>query len=128
MVRKITTAILAFALLINICGCVVVLAGAAAGAGTAAWLSGKLTQEVNASFEKSITAVKSALKALKLSIDKETAEQNIAQIMSNYNDGRTIWIDIRHISQKVTQIDIRVGASGDKEAARKILQKITSYL
>lgn len=128
MVKRIATAIVAFALLINICGCVVLLAGAAAGAGTAVWLSGKLSQEVNASFEKSIAATRSALTALKLTVDKETTEQDVTQIMTNYSDGRTVWIDIRRVSDKITKIEVRVGATGDKETARKILQKITGYL
>ena len=34
-------------LVLGLCGCVAVLAGAAGGAGTAAWLSGKLVQQVD---------------------------------------------------------------------------------
>lgn len=51
MFKKVVTLIFSVLLLLNICGCVALLAGAAAGAGTAAWLSGKLSQEVNASSE-----------------------------------------------------------------------------
>jgi len=119
--------ILAF-LLMNIYGCVALLAGAAGGAGTAAWFSDKLTQEVNVPSDKCLSAVKSALKALRLQITKETVKEEVAQVMGKYSDGRTIWIDINRVSQRVSRIEVRVGVPGDKDAARKILDKINRYL
>jgi len=117
------------ACLVIMSGCVALLAGAAGGAGTALWLSGKLSQEVNVPFDRTIKATKSALKSLKMGINKETVEENIAQIMSKYSDGRTVWIDIRRITQVSSQVEVRVGAvSQDKEAADKILKKIMRYL
>lgn len=119
--------ILAF-LLMNIYGCVALLAGAVGGAGTGVWLSDKLTQEVNVPSDKCLSAVKSALKALRLQITKETVKEEVAQVMGKYSDGRTIWIDINRVSQRVSRIEVRVGVPGDKEAARKILDKINRYL
>jgi len=119
--------ILAF-LLMNIYGCVALLAGAVGGAGTGVWLSDKLTQEVNVPSDKCLSAVKSALKALRLQITKETVKEEVAQVMGKYSDGRTIWIDINRVSQRVSRIEVRVGVPGDKEAARKILDKINRNL
>jgi hypothetical protein len=115
-------------LLVSCCGCFALMAGAAGGAGTAVWLSGKLSQEENVSFEKAINASKKALTALNFEVDKETIKGDIAQIMSNYSDGRTIWIDIRRISADSCRIEVRVGMSGDKDAAAEILKKIERYL
>ena len=129
MAKKIMGLFLSVFLLLNISGCIALLAGAAAGGiGAATWLSGKLSQEVNGSFEESLNAAKSALKALKLNIVKETVKDDVAQLMSNYTDGRAIWIDIHRVSLLVSRIEIRVGAAGDKDAARKIMNKILSYL
>lgn len=129
MLKKATTLFVAVFLLISICGCVAILAGAAGGAGTSVWLSGKLSREVNATFDKSIKATKSALHSLKLQITKETRNKDIAQVMGKYSDGRTIWIDIRPITQESSKIDIRVGAvNSDKEAADTILKRILRYL
>lgn len=129
MLKKIVSLLFLVVFLINMYGCVALLAGAAGGAGTAVWLSGKLSQEVNSPFEKTITATKSALKSLKLEVTKETIEHNTAQIMSKYGDGKTIWIDIRRISEQSSRIDVRVGTiSSDKEAADKILNRIKRYL
>lgn len=111
-------------LFINTYGCAPILIGAAGGTGTAVWLSNKLTQEVNAPFERAIDASKSALKSLNLKIEKETIEPNVAQIISRYTDGKKVWIDIRRVTTSSTRVEVRVGAvSPDKEAAAKILKK-----
>ncbi|MBM3248062.1 MAG: DUF3568 family protein [Candidatus Omnitrophica bacterium] len=128
MFKKLVIFVILLALVPCLCGCFVLLAGAAGGAGTAAWLSNKLTQEVNAPFEKSIEATKSALKSLKLYVEKEIRKDNVAQIMSNYSDGKTIWIDIHRLTTKTSRIEVRVGVAGDEEAARKIMDKILRYL
>ena len=129
MHRKILAVLFAILFMLNMSGCVFLLAGAAGGAGTALWLSGKLSQDVKAPFEKTIKATKSALKSLRLKIDKETVTDDTAQIMSKYTDGKTIWIDIHRISETSSNIQVRVGAvEHDKETADKILKKITRYL
>lgn len=129
MIRKFFSLIFVGLLILNLCGCVAVVAGAAGGGGTAFWLSGKLSQEVNAPFERAVKASKSALGSLRLRVTKETVEQNIAQIKSEYTDGKTIWIDVRRVTQGSSKIEVRVGAvKGDKEAAEKILKRITQYL
>jgi len=129
MLKKIAAAIFAGFMLFNLYGCFLLLAGAAGGTGTAAWLSGKLAQQVNAPFDTTIKASKSALKSLRLEVTKETKEEAVAQIMSKYNDGRTIWIDVHKITDNTSKIEVRVGAVGsNKEAASKIMKRITQYL
>ena len=129
MCKRFAVFVLGVLLLMNLCGCFVLLAGVAGGAGTAVWLSEKLTQEVDASLEKSVKAVKSALKSLNLEVTKETLEKDVAQIISKYTNGKTIWIDLRPITSARSKIEVRVGGiKGDKEAADKILKKILRYL
>lgn len=129
MFKKIGILFFSGLFLLNICGCVAVIAGAAGGAGTSVWLSGKLSQEVNASFDKTIRATRSALTSMKLDVSKETVEKDIAQVMSKYTDGKTIWIDIRRITGRSSRVDVRVGAvNGDKEASDDILKRIQKYL
>ena len=128
MWRRIFGLIFSALLLLNTCGCAVLLVGAAGTVGTAAWLSGKLSQEVDASLDKSLKATKSALKSLNLNITKETITRDIIQVMSNYMDGKTIWIDIRRVSDSVSRIEVRVGVPGEKETAREVLNKIIEYL
>ena len=128
MFKKIIAVVFSVFLLINVCGCIAILAGAAAGAGTAVWFSGKLSQEVNVSPERALKATKSALKSLKLNVTKETKEEKIMQVMSTYSDGKTIWIDINRVTEASSRIEVRVGVPGDKDSAQKILDRILRYL
>ena len=128
MFRKIVTFIFLVSFSLHLCGCVALLAGAAGGAGTATWLSGKLVQQVDAPLDKCINATKNALESLHLEVTKETKKEDVAQIISNYTDGKTIWIDIKRITDTYSKIEVRVGAVSDKEAAGKILDRIQDYL
>jgi len=129
MFKKIVNSAMAIIFLVSLSGCVAVVAGAAGGAGTSVWLSEKMSQTMNASYDHTLKATRSALKSLKLEITKETIEKDITQVMSKYTDGKTIWIDIRKVTDVTSKVDVRVGAvDGDEEASSKILKKIQSYL
>jgi len=129
MLKKTLHLILTGMLMMNLCGCFALFAGVAGGAGTAVWLSGKLTQEFHASYHATIDATKSALQSLNLPITKESQDENVAQFKSVYTDGREIWIDVHRVSDNSTKVEIRVGGvSSDKEAASAILKKIQSFL
>jgi hypothetical protein len=129
MLKQFSVFIFSALLLLNIYGCAALVAGAAGGAGTSIWLSGKLTQQFNASYERTINAAKKALKSLKLEITKETKAENITQLKSKYSDGKEIWIDIRRVTDNSTKVEVRVGAvNPDKEASDRILKKTRRYL
>jgi len=129
MLKKLTGLIILGFLLVNIYGCFALFAGAAGGAGTAAWLSGKLTQQFDAPYERTINAAKKSLAALKLNLDKETKDKEVTQLRSESLDGKEIWVDIRPVSEKATKVEVRVGVvSPDKETAEKILKKIERYI
>lgn len=128
MFKRVAVFIFSIILLVNLCGCVALVAGVAGGAGTATWLSGKLTQEVNADLQGTLRATRSAFKSLGLAITKETVKDNVVQVTGDYTDGRAIWVDMHRISRSSTKVEVRVGALGDKQAASEILEKITRYL
>jgi len=115
-------------LLFNCTGCVAIVAGTAGGAGTALWLEGKVSEEVKSPLKNVVSATTSALKSMRLEITKTTVKDEVAQIKSKYTDGRVIWVDIKKITQDSSQIEIRVGMKGDKEASTKILERIKRYL
>ncbi len=129
MLRKTMHLILSGMLMLNLCGCFALFAGVAGGAGTAVWLSGKLTQEFHASYHATTDATKSALQSLSLQVIKETQDERITQIKSIYSDGKEMWIDIHRVTDYSTRVDIRVGGvSPDKEAAGLVLKRIQSFL
>lgn len=129
MGKKMAGFIVSGFLLLNMCGCFALFAGAAGGAGTAAWLSGKLSREFPVPYDKTINAAKAALQSLALNITKETREENVAQLRSKYADGKEVWVDIRKVTKSSTKVEVRVGTvSPDKEAADEILKTIEKYL
>ncbi len=129
MYKKIAIVIFSGLLLTGTYGCFALFAGAAGGAGTAVWLSGKLTQEFSAGYDRTVAASESALKSLGLELVKEAKEDTVTQLRSKYTDGKEIWIDVRRVSENSTKVEVRVGAvSPDKKAADQILKRIQSYL
>ena len=128
MGKKLLCLIVSILFVVNMSGCVALLAGAAGAGGTTAWLSGKLVHDVNTPFDETVNAARLALKALGLRTTKQIKKDIVAQLISEYTDGKTIWIDIHKTTQFTSRIEVRVGVIGDKEAARKILNKILGYL
>jgi len=127
MSKKILHLALSMMLMMNLCGCFALFVGVAGGAGTAVWLSGKLSEEFHASYQATIDATKMALQQLNLQITKQTQDVNVAQFQGLYSDGRDMWIDIHRISDNSTKVEVRVGApNSDKDAASQILKKIQS--
>ena len=128
MLKSLMSIGIGMALIINLSGCAVLLGGAVGGASTAFWLSGKLRDEVNASYERTIVAAKKALESLDMKIDKETTKDDVTQLRSNYVDGSEVWVDIRPLTETSTKVEIRVGVRGDEAASGKILGQIKKYL
>lgn len=128
MTIKILSMITLITLLPCICGCVTLLAAGAGGAGTAMWLSGKLSGEIDASYDNTVEAAKDALASLDMSISKIEMGDNVTQIMSTYTDGSKTWIDVRPITKNKSKVEIRVGIRGDKEASNKIFDMIKKHI
>lgn len=99
MLRKMMFWAVSFMMMMNLTGCFLLVAGVAGGAGTAIWLSGKLTQEFHYPYQNTIEATKLALKSLNLEVVKETREEKVTQIKSKYSDGKEMWIDINKVGE-----------------------------
>jgi hypothetical protein len=128
MMKRLSLLFIGAVCAVHAAGCVALLAGAAGGAGTAAWLSGKMTQDVSVSMDKSAAAARKAMGAMELSVTRETKKDEVIQLIGEYSDGRQVWIDIHRVTAGTSRIEVRVGATGDKEAAEKIMAKIQRYL
>jgi hypothetical protein len=129
LLKKTVILIFSGILMLNLCGCFAIFAGVAGGAGTAVWLSGKLTQEFHASYQATINATEGALLSFHLKVIKETHDQNVTQIKSFYSDGSEMWIDIHQVTENSTKVEVRVGGViSNKEAASMVLKKIQGFL
>ena len=129
MFKRIMLWVVSAAVVMNLSGCFLFVAGVAGGAGTAYWLSGKLSEEVHGSYQQTIDATRNALTSLNYPINKETRETDVTQFRSTYKDGREVWVDVRHVSESSSKVEVRVGAvNSDKAAASALLKKIESSL
>lgn len=123
--------VLSVMLVVGTTGCVPLLVAGAAGVaagGTAIWLNDKIVQEVEATYEEAVVAAKEALDALNLPLNKETRTASATQLLSNEVDRSTIWIDIHAVSDTTSRIEVRVGAVGNEEASRQIMDEINKHL
>ncbi len=132
MFKKTCVFIFSVFMLLNLCGCFALIAGGAAGGvGTAVWLSGKMTQYVNASLERATAATRDALQSssLKIVINETVSGRAVAQIRGRDAAGEKVYVDIHKIAEKRSRIEVRVGTVvSNKEAADRILKAITERL
>lgn len=129
MIKKIGAIVTLILLVINLYGCAPILVGAAGGAGaTAAWQNRKLTRVESVTLEEAKEASLAALEELKLPVNRKSIEKDYIQIKSKYNKEKTIWIDLHHVSDEATKIEVRVGMLGDENASSDILNQILENL
>ena len=124
----VTGSLFLFSLSFSLLGCSTTDTAKIQRSETSAWVDGKVIQELDVSFSKVVQAAILALQALELNITKTDIAKDVAQIIGEYVDARTIWIDLRSISERSTHLEIRVSVKGNKEASLRILEKIQSFL
>jgi hypothetical protein len=98
-------------------GCVALVAGGAAGAGTVVYIKGQLNEDINAPVTKVYAASISTLKDLGLPI-----------IKSEFADGSNVWIEIESLTSESCKVTIRVGIMGDEYKSRQILDHIHKHI
>jgi hypothetical protein len=108
---------------VSFSGCIFLAAGAA-GAGTAKWLSDKVSQEVNAPADKVAQSAKAVFKDSNMDLTKEVHTPQVIQIRGKYNDGREVWVDVRPLTANTATLDVRVGWVNGEADARKLLEQI----
>jgi hypothetical protein len=111
-------------------GCVLFVAGAAAGAGVAgyAYVSGILKSTEQASLDHAWTATLGAMKDLEFPVTKQAKDALTGHLTARNAGDKKIDIDLKKISDKATEISIRVGTFGDENLSRVILGKIKKRL
>jgi hypothetical protein len=127
--EKMVRGFMVVALIGSMYGCAAAIVGGAAGAGTAAWLSNKMTQTFNASYDQTVTASEKALSTFPLPIKSEKKDPNVTQIRSETTNAEEVWIDIRRVTDTATQVEVRVGVTNpDKAMAQQIMNAIRTAL
>jgi len=109
-------------------GCVWLAVGAAAGAGTYAWVSGVLQKDFMVSAEELQKATREAMRDLSM-VTKEESEDRLSAVYKlTLADGSNISINIEALTERSARIRIRVGIFGDQTKSEMVLSAIEQRL
>jgi Protein of unknown function (DUF3568) len=110
-------------------GCALFLlgAGAAAGAGTVAYMGGVLKASDEVSMDRAWNASLQAMKDLEFKVTKSQKDALEGEITAHRADDTKITILLKKQTDKVTEFRIRVGFWGDENLSRLIYDKIKSH-
>lgn len=109
-------------------GCFTLLVGAAAGAGGYAWVKGGLVKEFEVPAEKLSSAAMRAVKQLGLPLEDEKTDRLSGYIRSKTADNQTVVIQVKALTEKKSQLTIRVGFWGNQAKSEMILNGVKKNL
>ncbi len=110
------------------CSLLLVGAGAAAGAGTVAYLKGELKTNVDAPLDKVLKAAEAAVKEMEYTVVERTEAVGGGRILARATGDKRIEISLKKLTPKATEVDIRAGIFGDEALSRQVLEKIQKRL
>ena len=108
-------------------GCVPVAAGAA-GAGTMAWVNGRLDAALESDYESVVRATNAAIQDLQFAKISENKDALEAILVARTAADKKIEIKIFKVVDKAAKVQIRVGFFGDQKLELTVLEKIKSNL
>lgn len=101
---------------------------AAAGAGTVAYIKGELKATEEASLNKTWAATVAAVDELEFLVINKIKDAVSAELEAKTADNKTVKIELKRVSDNLTDISIRIGTFGDETLSRYILSKIEARL
>jgi TolA-binding protein len=131
MMRRLRLSWLILSLMVGLLsssGCAALVVGAAAGAGGAVYVMGKLQEEVTHPVPTVHQAAVKGLQDLQLPILENKADQLTARLESHLADDRRIWMNLEAVDKERTLLTIRVGLMGDEAQSRRILEAVKKHL
>ncbi len=107
-------------------GCVVVAAGA--GAGAVAYVRGDLDTTLDAGLHRTVQASRSAIQQLAFAQVSEKSDALNGVIIARTAEDKKIEIKLERTGDNLTKIKIRVGVFGDEALSMALLDKIKANL
>jgi hypothetical protein len=101
---------------------------AAAGAGTVAYIKGELKATEEATLNKTWEATVAAIDELQFLVVNKIKDNVSAELESKTADNKTVKIQLKRVTDNLTDISIRIGTFGDESLSRYILSKIEARL
>lgn len=106
-------------------GCALLVAGVAGG--TAAYAMGDLESELEASPQKIVGAAARVLEDMEMR-DVQSSATSIDGEVSARSLDRNVTVKVKHKTETISKVSIRVGPFGDESLSREILEKIKGRL
>lgn len=119
---------LVLALAIWLSGCAAAVVGGAAGAGAVLFNKGELTSVEKAPVERVYNASLTAVDKLNLDTVEKRSDSLKAKILAKEKNGDNVNIDIEQKPDNLTQLKIKIGATGNEDRARAVLAQIHQEL
>jgi hypothetical protein len=111
------------------CGALVVFGvGTAAGVAGYKWYEGSLTVIYEAPYIRAWDASLKALEDMKLDIKSQKHDLTKGTIKAEMEDERSVTVSLAYKSAQQTEVEIRVGFFGDKDASDVIQESIRKEL
>lgn len=120
------TALCLIVSLVGLSGCILVAAGA--GAGAVAYVRGDLEANLDAHYDKVVEATRKAVADLEFARISESEDSAKAVLVSRTAMDKKVEVTINNSANKLTNIKIRVGVFGDEQVSRAVLAKIKAGL
>jgi len=120
--------ILALGLLPFLTGCVLAVAGAAAGAGAVAYVRGELEASLEHNYAKVVDATRMALRDLEYAKISEKKDAIDAEFVYRTALDKKITVKLNRLTEKTTKVKIRVDLLGDEALSTSVLEKIKANL
>lgn len=128
MRNRILALLLALTCLTGASGCAILAAGAVAGGGTYAYVSGWGEQSYAVDLDQAYKASLSACRRLKLTVEEQQQNISSASIKAHDAEDTSIWIRMQAKNTNITRVSVRVGLLGDEAATQRIHAAIDDAL
>ncbi|MDA2917237.1 DUF3568 domain-containing protein, partial [Nitrospinae bacterium AH_259_B05_G02_I21] len=110
------------------CAVAVLATGAGLGAGTYAWLKGELQRTYPATYDAVWNASSDALQSLEMPVVSQQRDALKGTIMAKRADGSDVRVDVKYLTDKTTQVSIRIGLFGDRADSARVHETIQARL
>jgi hypothetical protein len=110
------------------CTAAVLATGAGLGVGTYAWIQGELKRTYPSNFDAVWIAANDALQALEMPAVSQQRDALKGTVMGKRADGSDVRVEIKYLTDKTTEVGVRVGLIGDRAASTRVHEAIQTRL
>lgn len=108
-------------------GCAALIGGGAA-AGTVAYVMGDLKSMEEASLDRTWEAAEKTMEDLEFIVTSKQKDVLTAKLIARGSNDKKIVMNLKKVSEELTEVRIRVGTFGDESLSRQILERLKKNL